>query len=62
MRYWLGVVSREHVLLGVQRGIAQIGHGKRTGLTRMRAGDGFVYYSPKESLSATAPLQAIADI
>jgi hypothetical protein len=44
---WLGVVSRDHVLRGVE-GIAQIGHGKSGGLRRMSAGDGFVYYSPRD--------------
>ena len=62
MRYWLGVVSKEHVLRGVHLGIAQIGHGKRPGLARMKAGDGFVYYSPKQSLQGTQPLQAFTAI
>ena len=47
---------------GVDLGIAQIGHGKRPGLARMHIGDGFAYYSPKESLSDTAPLQAFTAI
>lgn len=43
---------------GVAQGIAQIGHGKRQGLARMKPGDGFVYYSPKVSLTGTEPLRA----
>jgi len=39
-RYWLGVVSRDHVRRGVMLGIAQIGHGKKAGLVRMCPGDG----------------------
>lgn len=62
MKYWIGVVSKDHVMRGIDLGIAQIGHGKRTGLARMHAGDGFVYYSPKESLSSTAPLQVFTAI
>ncbi len=31
-KYWLGVVSREHVRRGVELGIAQVNHGKRTPL------------------------------
>lgn len=62
MKYWIGVVSKEHVLRGIKLGIAQIGHGKRSGLVRMKSGDGFVYYSPKESLSGTIPLQAFTAI
>lgn len=62
MKYWIGVVSKEHVMRGVELGIAQIGHGKRSGLVRMKAGDRFVYYSPKESFSGTTPLQAFTAI
>jgi len=47
---WLGVVSAEHVRRGVELSIAQIGHGKMTGLKRMRAGDTLVFYSPTERL------------
>lgn len=36
---WLGVVSADHVLRAVGLGIAQIGHGKRSRLARMHAGD-----------------------
>lgn len=49
MNAWLGVVSAEHVRRAVDLGIAQIGHGKRAGLVRMKAGDVLVYYSPVES-------------
>lgn len=62
MKYWIGVVSKEHVQRGVKRGIAQIGHGKRSGLARMKAGDGLVYYSPKESFDSNTPLQAFTAI
>jgi hypothetical protein len=55
---WLGVVSRDHVLRGVEKGIAQIGHGKSAGLQRMGAGDGFVYYSPRDAYPNGAPVQA----
>lgn len=63
MTFWLGVVSAEHVRLGVSLGIAQIGHGKRGGLAKMQAGDGLVYYSPRESLADPKPtLQAFTAI
>jgi hypothetical protein len=58
MKYWVGVVSKEHVIRGMKLGIAQIGHGKRSGLARMKADDWFIYYSPKESYQGNAPLQA----
>jgi len=62
MKYWIGVVSKQHVLRGVHLGIAQIGHGKQSGLARMHAGDGFIYYSPKESKDDNKALQAFTAI
>ena len=59
---WLGVVSREHVLIGVGLGIVQVNHGKRPPLTRMHPGDWFVYYSPRTSYPDGDPLQAFTAI
>lgn len=58
MTYWLGVVSKDHVLRGVSLGIVQVGHGKRPPLTRMHPGDWFVYYSPREKIDTGASLKA----
>ncbi|MEV4707899.1 EVE domain-containing protein [Actinoplanes sp. NPDC049316] len=58
MNHWLGVVCRDHVRRGVAQGIAQLGHGKRTGLARLAAGDWLIYYSPRTSLRGGEPLQA----
>ncbi|WP_405135067.1 EVE domain-containing protein [Nocardia sp. NBC_01388] len=66
-KYWLAVVSRDHVRRGVELGIAQANHGKRAPVERMRPGDGFVYYSPRtgmregEVLKAFTALGIIAD-
>lgn len=57
MNAWLGVVSAEHVRRAVDLGIAQIGHGKRSGLALMKAGDVLVYYSPVESIGDRDPLR-----
>ncbi len=62
MRYWLGVVQREHVLRGVALGIAQTNHGAKAGIARMEPGDGFVYYSPKTSYPDGEPLKAFTAI
>ena len=62
MTAWLGVVSAEHVRRGVSRGIAQIGHGRRAGLARMKAGDTLVYYSPVERLGDRSPLRQFTAI
>ena len=45
-RYWVGVVSREHVQRGVAGGFAQVCHGKERHLRRLQAGDWLIYYSP----------------
>src|SRR5208337_4739780 len=57
-RYWIIVASREHVMLGVAGGFAQAGHGKRSGLARMHAGDWIIYYSPKKVYGEDEPLYA----
>lgn len=62
MSAWLGVVSAEHVRRGVSLGIAQIGHGKRAGLSRMHEGDTLVYYSPVERLGDSTPLRQFTAI
>ncbi|MFI9722894.1 EVE domain-containing protein [Streptomyces sp. NPDC052396] len=58
MKYWLGVVCREHVERGRRLGIAQLGHGRRPPLARLSTGDWLIYYSPRTQLRAGAPLQA----
>jgi hypothetical protein len=58
MTHWLGVVCAEHVARGKQLGIAQLGHGKRPPLARLRPGDWLVYYSPRTRLRDGQPLQA----
>jgi hypothetical protein len=66
-RFWIIVASREHVMLGVSGGFALAGHGKRSGLARMHAGDSIIFYSPKvtyegnESLHAFTALGTVTD-
>ncbi|NHF71852.1 EVE domain-containing protein [Paracoccus xiamenensis] len=62
MRYWVGTVSREHVLIGVAGGFAMINHGKLTPLQRLSPGDGLVYYSPRTAYPDGAPLKAFTAI
>ena len=61
-KYWIGVASKNHVLYGVSRGIAQTGHGKRSGIARMHKGDGIIYYSPKVEFEGNDPLHAFTAI
>jgi hypothetical protein len=66
-RFWVLVASKDHVMRGVSLGIAQAGHGKRSGIARMHAGDMVIYYSPKvryegdEVLHAFTAIGEIAD-
>jgi hypothetical protein len=61
-QYWIGVVSRSHVLRGVAGGFAQLCHGKAAPLKKMKAGDWFVYYSPKTDMADGEPLQKFTAI
>jgi hypothetical protein len=47
-KYWIVVASRDHAQRGVESGFMQANHGKASGLKRMQAGDGILYYSSKE--------------
>jgi len=61
-KYWIIVASEDHVMRGVSLGIAQAGHGKRSGLARMHKGDMMVYYSPKARLEGSEALHAFTAI
>jgi hypothetical protein len=54
----VNTISRDHVRLSVEGGFTQAGHGKPSGLKRLKADDWLVYYSPKTSLRDGEPLQA----
>ena len=58
MKYWIGTVSKEHVLRGVAGGFCQVCHGKAAPLNRMQRGDWLLYYSPKIRLDGHDKLQS----
>ncbi|MEU1178937.1 EVE domain-containing protein [Streptomyces sp. NPDC005820] len=62
MKYWLGVVSRDHVHRAAKAGMAQLNHGKRPGLARLSPSDWLIYYSPRTSLRDGETLQAFTAI
>ncbi len=62
MNHWIGVVSLAHVRLGVAGGFAQMNHGSDQPLRRMQAGDGLVFYSPRQRHPDGAPLRAFTAI
>lgn len=61
-RYWMSVVSREHIHRGVEWGIAQVCHGKGGPLRRMKAGDWMINYSSVVSLENKEKLQKFTAI
>ena len=62
VKCWVNTISRDHVWVGVEGGFTQAGHGKSSGVKRLNAGDGIVFYSPKTSLQGGEPVQAFTAI
>ncbi len=62
MRFWIVVVSKDHIAHGVAGGFMQANHGKQGPLRRMSAGDGVICYSPKQTYQVNKPLQAFTAI
>lgn len=61
IRYWLGVVQRDHVRDAVRLGIGQLNHGSRDDISRLGEADGLVYYSPRDTIDGE-PLKAFTAI
>jgi hypothetical protein len=61
-KYWIAVVSKDDVDRAAAGGFAQVNHGRAGPLERMRAGDGFAYYSPRASYPDGPLLQAFTAI
>ncbi len=62
VKCWVNTISRDHVRTGVAGGFTQAGNGKASGLKRLNAGDGLVFYSPKTRLKDGEPLKAFTAI
>jgi hypothetical protein len=43
-KYWLVVVSKDHIEIGKKLGIVQANHGKAAPIKRMKPGDLIVFY------------------
>jgi hypothetical protein len=61
-RYWVGVVSRDHVRRAVDGGFCQANHGEEAPMKRLSMGDGILYYSPREAMRDGAPVRAFTAI
>ena len=62
MKYWMVVVSKDHIARGIEGGFMQANHGKEAPLKRMSVGDGVIFYSPKKTFGGNEPLQAFTAI
>ena len=58
VNYWIGVVSRSHIEIGVRGGFMQLNHGKKAPVQRMKAGDCIAVYSPRTAYPDGELLQA----
>ncbi|MEP6951752.1 MAG: EVE domain-containing protein [Ginsengibacter sp.] len=47
-KYFLICASRDHVLMGIDQGIARAGHGRKDFMSKPSKGDWIVYYSSKD--------------
>ncbi len=62
MKYWIIVVSKDHLQRGVKGGFIQANHGKAAPLKRMHAGDWVIFYSPKLEYDKPEKLQCFTAI
>lgn len=61
-RYWIGVVSRDHVKAARAGGFCQFCHGKVSPVKRLNMSDGIVYYSPRASMGSGELIRAFTVI
>ncbi len=61
-KYWIAVVSKEHVLNGMDWGIMQVCHGKKAPLKRIKKGDFIIFYSSKHRMNDKQPYQKFTAI
>lgn len=62
MRYWIVVVSKDHIERGIAGGFMQANHGKPGPLRRMAIDDWMICYSSKQTMKGTEPYQAFTAI
>lgn len=56
-RHWINTISLDHVLLGLEGGFTQAGHGADTRLRRLGRGDAIAFYSPRTAIRTGRVLQ-----
>ncbi|WP_214071071.1 EVE domain-containing protein [Mucilaginibacter sp. dw_454] len=61
-RYWITVVSKDHLVNGIAGGFMQANHGKAGPLKRIQKNDWIIFYSPKQTYAGSVPCQAFTAI
>ncbi|RZM06009.1 MAG: EVE domain-containing protein [Pedobacter sp.] len=61
-QYWIAVVSKNHLMRGVNGGFMQANHGKEAPLKKLDRDDWVLFYSPKETFEGKDLLQAFTAI
>jgi hypothetical protein len=56
-RFWVNIVSLDHVEKGVAGGFVQASHGDKEGLEALSRGDYVAFYSPRTRFRKGKPLQ-----
>jgi len=61
-RYWITVVSKDHIRRGIAGGFMQANHGKAGSLKKLHPNDWVIFYSPKLTYEGDEKLQAFTAI
>ena len=61
-KYWINVVSRDHVQRGVAEGFTYFIYCNSWSMKKMQRGDWTIFYSPKTAFADGEPLQAFTAI
>ena len=61
-RYWITVVSKDHIKRGVEGGFMQANHGKPGPLKKLHVNDWVLFYSPKVTYLGDEKCQAFTAI
>ncbi len=62
VKYWIAVVSKDHIQRGQLGGFMQANHGKAGPLKKLHVNDWVIFYSPKLSYQGDEKLQAFTAI
>ncbi len=62
MKHFIICASKDHVLAGIKKGIAQAGHGRKNLVNKLSKGDWIVYYSSKDKMGNNEPYQKFTAI